>query len=463
MYLDRNLSITNSSFDPSWFPSNLSHMQFHNCTLAGEWGAVYWRTPGENLPMSLTASLLKDGLLDYLKGENLTILPTEAQALGWLMGRISSGSNDLVLSMEKFAVDNCMREACPRMGWQGNSDLVGVGVRLSFKLFPYISIDTFRQMLVNYAIQAALTTIYAFFFFFKIRHKSLEGMTKNETVIFHSMPAFLNTAIVFCFAMLVAALFVFGSAFKDLKTPITTYSASTTALMSIFTVLPALILNLCAATTLRRSLARKFGWTLISLLTVTVYILFLVRKYMPRQYGNGLTDEAVMGINDPEFQVRWELRCLDKYDLDILTTFTTIALSMILAVGYGCFGGLLSILWAKKPIKAAYLKQWNNTRHTISFCSILGMWIIFAFFAGRITTTTSNYGGKTNKDGEWSFGQALGLATWVPVVVDAFYIYCKDPEDGLTEQLTIPYRVVLGVRGELELPEGETCLGEHAK
>ena len=85
------------------------------------------------------------------------------------------------------------------------------------------------------------------------------------------------------------------------------------------------------------------------------------------------------------------------------------------------------------------------------------------FFAGRITTTTSNYGGKTNKDGEWWFGQVLWLATWVHVIVYAFYIYCKGPEGGLTEQLTIPYRVVLEVRGELELPENETCLGEHAK
>ena len=49
--------------------------------------------------------------------------------------------------------------------------------------------------------------------------------------------------------------------------------------------------------------------------------------------------------------------------------------------------------------------------------------------------------GATNKDSQWSFGQILCLASWVPVLVEVIYIYREGPEAALTGQLMVPYEV----------------------
>lgn len=50
--------------------------------------------------------------------------------------------------------------------------------------------------------------------------------------------------------------------------------------------------------------------------------------------------------------------------------------------------------------------------------------------------------GALNKDHEWTFGQVLALVTWVPVLVDAIYIWNQGPTTALTGQLMEGYKVV---------------------
>lgn len=50
--------------------------------------------------------------------------------------------------------------------------------------------------------------------------------------------------------------------------------------------------------------------------------------------------------------------------------------------------------------------------------------------------------GVTNQEHIWSFGQVLGLVTWVPVLVEFVYIWKNGPKEALTGQLMAPYQVV---------------------
>ena len=51
--------------------------------------------------------------------------------------------------------------------------------------------------------------------------------------------------------------------------------------------------------------------------------------------------------------------------------------------------------------------------------------------------------GAHNKDSEWTFGQILALATWVPFLAEFAYTWLEESEDALNGRLPAPYEVVV--------------------
>jgi hypothetical protein len=49
--------------------------------------------------------------------------------------------------------------------------------------------------------------------------------------------------------------------------------------------------------------------------------------------------------------------------------------------------------------------------------------------------------GVDSKDTEWSFGQILAVATWVPAIVEFGYLWLESPADALNGRLMDPYEV----------------------
>jgi hypothetical protein len=66
-----------------------------------------------------------------------------------------------------------------------------------------------------------------------------------------------------------------------------------------------------------------------------------------------------------------------------------------------------------------------------------GFLMFFTVFRGQMNSRA----GASNKDSEWSFGQILGLACWVPVIVELGYILREGPEKALSGLLVEPYEV----------------------
>lgn len=58
--------------------------------------------------------------------------------------------------------------------------------------------------------------------------------------------------------------------------------------------------------------------------------------------------------------------------------------------------------------------------------SLCAMWIFLGWFV-HLTLDIRERAGKNNKDREWTFGQVLALATWVPFVVEFAYQWL-DPD-----------------------------------
>jgi hypothetical protein len=110
----------------SWIPPYVSNLSFSNCTLAGEWAAVYWRSDTD-LPLLAGVDLLRDGLSGWLESQNFS-RPTDMDILQWITKDVRNATWDLGETMDEFAYGSCRYEVCPRIGWQGNSDLAGRGV-----------------------------------------------------------------------------------------------------------------------------------------------------------------------------------------------------------------------------------------------------------------------------------------------------------------------------------------------
>jgi hypothetical protein len=79
-------------------------------------------------------------------------------------------------------------------------------------------------------------------------------------------------------------------------------------------------------------------------------------------------------------------------------------------------------------------------RLTIASC-IVAMWAFPAFYLVNQQTLIGKRGGTTNKDSDFSFGQALALSTWAPVLIELGYIYWEGPKKALTGKIMAPFYV----------------------
>ena len=77
---------------------------------------------------------------------------------------------------------------------------------------------------------------------------------------------------------------------------------------------------------------------------------------------------------------------------------------------------------SRKPTKGNRKIAW---RTCVGLGCLMLTWILLALFM-TYRSSVMRVAGSSNKDMEWTFGQVISLATWVPVFVEWAYIfYCK--------------------------------------
>jgi hypothetical protein len=69
------------------------------------------------------------------------------------------------------------------------------------------------------------------------------------------------------------------------------------------------------------------------------------------------------------------------------------------------------------------------------------MWVFLGWFV-VLTLQVRKRAGENNRDNEWTFGQVLALATWVPFITEFAYIWWEDPEKAMSGRLMEPYEVI---------------------
>jgi hypothetical protein len=107
----------------SWIPPGESVFVV-DCALSSSWAVSLVHTHHNDFLLKSTYTLLDDALRQYWKDKDVN-RPEMGEMMRWFM-------EDGYLSLDfmwNFTLTNCKELFCAELGWQGNSDLAGLGVR----------------------------------------------------------------------------------------------------------------------------------------------------------------------------------------------------------------------------------------------------------------------------------------------------------------------------------------------
>lgn len=102
-----------------WRTPPASVLNFSNCTFAASFYAANFEG---DIPYSATNDFLLNGLEGYLFNKSMEH-PSFDELLSWAAKNSYVGQ-----LMWNYTMTNCRGELCPKLRWQGNSDITGPGV-----------------------------------------------------------------------------------------------------------------------------------------------------------------------------------------------------------------------------------------------------------------------------------------------------------------------------------------------
>lgn len=421
-----------------WIPPDVSYFQFHNCSILANW-VFGFLSDTTDLPYRTTARVIRDGLEEYWTKNGIKRRPNETETMIWAM-TTTGGNPSLFLQAFNYTSGQCQPEFCKMLPWEGNSDLAG------------------RGMVANYCIQAIFVTVYMAFHMATRFGWSPPRRTVLQRILVavqESTRPFLDSTLLFSIAVHIATMFTFirGHALST-PTPITTGISG--AFISIYTIFPPLILHSCAADHLRRRHGRRYIWSFLGALSLTMIGLYFSDpgNMWHRDWWNwsDLSNQVTVTQDtlklffekDPDHQLKWESFCLTQLGASRANLAFTIVLGTVFVVASFTMillGNVFRIPFLRSE-RRPLLRNIRRYKWIMSaFLALHAMWMslgIFFWFRFELNKNTGNH----NKDQEWTFGQVLAVATWAPVLMEFYVLWRDGAEKGLTGLLSDRFVVV---------------------
>ncbi|OAL46968.1 hypothetical protein IQ07DRAFT_145640 [Pyrenochaeta sp. DS3sAY3a] len=377
------------------------------------------------------------GLRDYLDktSRNGLSRPSDNEVWAWIRTSAVKEFIDNLALGEGYSMDypaygqpkpECWLQVCRVQRWDGNPDVAGVG------------------MLATYILQTCLVTVYLValvmirFDWTPVKMRNHPLMKRTSLAIQHSTGAFLSASFLFCISMLFASLL--AAIDDDSNAKYTTWALL--LIMPTSSTLPVVLLQLAAPDTLRRTKGRMALWAVVSALSLTLFVrtIVAISRYE----------------KDSRFKLQfsaWENRCLDgNFIVPAIFLSWIIAGMLSITVGFFIIRSIMASLrryGTKKPVHLPRIVWWGTI-----ILAFGAMWALMGWFI-YFTVLLRDRARNSNRDTEWSFGQVLALATWVPFVVEFVYIWWEEPEEALNGRLMDPYEIfkVAGKTGSFELEQ----------
>ncbi|KAH6646065.1 hypothetical protein BKA67DRAFT_663931 [Truncatella angustata] len=427
----------NFTVSTSWVAPGIDALNSssENCNVGAAWigTAIKGLTSDDlrnNVPLGLT--------LNYLR----TLVPsnwpttTDTDLFAWYTEYLTSPDNaqgnytlEYILSLPLV---HCHKEICTTMDWEGDPDVSGEG------------------MIVSYYLAAVLATIYFAILVWTIVGRYDVPWTHHKiakrglSAVQESSNTFLDAALIFAVAMLGAATVRLYVLMTNQNEDRSTYATIGSVSMSAFSLFPALILQ--AVTDGQRThILRQVLWFVAISLTIAVEIMYRTTYHAP----GSRQDDPNASCADGKLQKAWLAFCEDaaiRRQLELGLTMAHIIL------GLQCLWWLYYLLvtitpkhWHERQGQTmfgqffAHCRRWMRALDGI-ICLAL-MWTLLVLFR-RYRSSIQDSTGYSDTDSTWTFGQVLALATWAPVFMDLVGILIYGPEKGLDKKISDNYRIV---------------------
>lgn len=284
-------------------------------------------------------------------------------------------------------------------------------------------------MLATYIIQATLISLYLpMILSLRLERTPSKNSLLRRTVLAaqHSSGTFLNASFVFSIAMLCASLVELGSKFR--YEPPRPSTGALLVLMPFASVLPVALLQLSASNMLRRNQGRVLLWVLMAALMSAILQLTTKPWY------------TISNLEGRKMEEKWERICSDMNSV-AKTLWFAVAVGIFVLLGTVIYVLIFVVMYFQHPVLVSWHKRISQPLWWLGLIlGFVGMWCCIGWLV-HVQIKMSVLGGKSNKDAEWSFGQILAIATWIPVLVEFGYIWWERPVEALNGRLMDPYEV----------------------
>ncbi|KAI1440928.1 hypothetical protein F5Y02DRAFT_431689 [Annulohypoxylon stygium] len=380
-----------------------------NATPPNDWTLLHWYN--DYIMTELTANLTNTASTDAANSS----LPIP----GSLLEKLSA-----------FPLLNCTIDVCKNLDWVGDPDVSG------------------RGMLITYYIAAGFVTIYLCALtlsdagFFKLQPPVGSKRAWLLAGFEESASTFLDATLIFAVSMLAAACFRLSQAlFQEYGKSSghwMLYASIGSIYMSTFSSLLPLLLQL-SAHGVRHHWLRVMMWTLVIVLGIANEVLF--------DWFFGKTNFHLFSQLKDVLEAIWLDLCsplkLLQYALD-----PTLRIAQLLLI----LNAICYVIWMVCRGKPKMLEGWPRFRvfwqrasryiklFNMILCCLV-MWSMLGLF--HVYRDQVNYAaGKDNQNSDWTFGQVLAVATWVPVVVEFVTVLKYGPEEGLGKKISRKYTII---------------------
>ncbi|KAI0023393.1 hypothetical protein F4780DRAFT_78765 [Xylariomycetidae sp. FL0641] len=436
-----------------------SQVNGSNCTLATDWGAALVESLQRD---NETDDYSLDTLIPYLQSmvprdwENgSSYINVAAWAVNLLNAEnvsqeYASQRNDFLVACEDHALFGCGTTLCPKLGWEGDPDVFGIGI------------------LVSYYILASLATLY-FFVLAADRHWQLKTrkfsgfkLARLLSAFEESTTTFLQATLIFSIGQLSAAAFNFLNIRRNPDNEYTIYGVGGGVLVSTFSIFPPLILQTVSGG-IRGQWFQLAMWLAVIVLALDVEIRYRTQDVLP-------LDHSELRLQTQLTEIVWNFQCSTSTSLGRDLTGINFAAHAMLGINFlwWLYYLLISTRDALKKWKGpraddqnvTQSKWWNPLRKLFKlweawrtrlrllngFACMVTMWVLLAF-CHVYSVQARRLGGSSVKDNTWTFGQILALTTWLAVLLDFLNILVRGAEKGLQQRLTTRWQVTKSEQG----------------
>ncbi|KAF5976502.1 ankyrin repeat domain-containing protein [Fusarium coicis] len=342
-------------------------------------------------------------LVTYLQFFGGTNVP-EYRAMNWFFCAKECANREMNQWLIHKPISMCKDEMCEVWEWDGNTDIVGVGMMFVYLMGAILASLYVASFLSSMYVENDYTT-------FKTRTPCKEqGFWENiRSMFYNSLGAFHTGLGLLAASVLLATLIICGR--KE-----SVYDINMSRLACAILTASYFLTHPVYVDIERKSNSGHFMGFVIWLLFTVVMCMSSPAEAAARLHGR-VPFEANC----------WDLRASLKVSR-VIFAFYLIPVVTAMLVGLAYLVGKCTKRPADKVPVLGWLFFRAPWRVSSSIFFFIFMWTALgSLFTLRADIASVNGGGVQESEGSWGFGQILTLATWVPVIEEAIFIlYIND-------------------------------------